>query len=118
MYRSITHTPSNKRVFGACLLSFMTLIAPIAAMGAATLRATAPAAAKATTKLPSAVVKSEAALFEPAPLAPPVPEPAPAPLVLPGITATKVDSFAPGDDVDNDGKADPGDKITNGAGAG
>src|ERR1700674_536439 len=35
MYRSIPQAPSNKRVFGACLLSFMTLMSPIASVAAA-----------------------------------------------------------------------------------
>jgi uncharacterized repeat protein (TIGR01451 family) len=96
MNRSIITNPSNKRVFGACLLSFMLLIAPIASVGAATLRATAPAAKKLT-----ANEKLEAALFEPlelSPVAPPVP----------AVTATKTDSFP----VHPSGKAQPGDQIT------
>src|SRR5882762_6725337 len=101
MYRSTPQTPSNKRVFGSCLLSFMTLIAPIASVGAATLRATVPAASKATTKQATASEKFmsalEAALFEPAP----------APLV-PAITATKTDTFP----VHPSGQAQPGDQIT------
>src|SRR6266550_1016423 len=115
MYRSIPQTSSNKRVFGACLLSFMTLIAPIAAMGAATLGATAPRASRAATGSFTTNEKLEAAPAESAPVAAPLPEPLPGPAPgapPPSITATKVDSFAPTDDVDGDGKADPGDKIT------
>ncbi|HYJ84727.1 MAG TPA: Ig-like domain-containing protein, partial [Pyrinomonadaceae bacterium] len=94
MNRSIITTPTNKRVFGACLLSFMILIAPIASVGAATLRATTPPANKQL----SANEKMEAALFEPAPVGPPVPS----------VTATKTDSFP----VHPGGKAQPGDQIT------
>src|SRR6267142_5851575 len=98
MYRSVTTTPSNKRVFGACLLSFMMLITPIASLGAATLRATAPPAAKAATKQLTADEKLEAALFEPASALPPVPV----------VTATKTDTFP----VHPSGQAQPGDQIT------
>ena len=101
MYRSIAQTPSNQRVFGACLLSFMILIAPIASVGAATLRATTPAfrdASKAAKAELSANEKLEAALLE---SAPPVP-------LVPAITATKTDTFPP----HPSGQAQPGDQIT------
>ena len=50
MYRSIPQSTSNLRVFNACLLSFMILIAPIASVAAATLRATTPSRAITRTK--------------------------------------------------------------------
>src|SRR6476620_3542179 len=33
MYRFVTNTPDAKRMFGACLLSFAMLVAPIASFG-------------------------------------------------------------------------------------
>src|SRR2546421_7404952 len=97
MHQSIPQTPSHARVFTACLLSFMILMAPIASIAGATLRATAPA--RATKKQLSAAEKLEAALFEPAL----------APVVSPIISATKTDSFS---DPDGDGKAVPSATIT------
>jgi uncharacterized repeat protein (TIGR01451 family) len=85
-------------VFGACLLSFMMLITPIASVAAATLRAAAPPAAKAATKQLTADERLEAPLFEPASALPPVPV----------VTATKTDTFP----VHPSGQAQPGDQIT------
>src|SRR5882724_10354875 len=97
MYQSIPQTPSHTRVFTACLLSFMLLIAPLASVAAATIRATEPAVNKTTKKQLSAAERLEAALFEPA-----------LPVVGPVITATKVDSFPS----HPSGQAEPGDAIT------
>ncbi|MEK6281956.1 MAG: Ig-like domain repeat protein [Acidobacteriota bacterium] len=107
MYRSIPQTPSNRRVFGACLLSLMTLIAPIASVGAATRRAIVPLAVK-NNKDPESAQPS---LVEPAAAMPaPAPVPAPVPMLAVGpITATKTDSFP---DPDGDGKAELGEVIS------
>ncbi|HVQ36362.1 MAG TPA: Ig-like domain-containing protein, partial [Pyrinomonadaceae bacterium] len=98
MYRAIPQAPVAGRVFIACLLSFMTLIAPIASVGAATLRATAPPVSRARVKELAANEKSEAGLFEPIPAGAPVP----------AITATKTDTFP----VHPSGQAQPGDQVT------
>ena len=98
------HSGAGVRVFGACLLSFMILIAPIASVGAATLRATTPAfrnTSKTAKPELTANKKLEAGLFEP-----PV-ESSAAPLV-PAITATKTDTFPS----HPSGQAQPGDQIT------
>src|SRR5688572_881844 len=107
MYQSIPQTTSNSRVFGACLLSLMTLLAPIASVGAATRGAIVPR----TVKNNKATESAEPSLIEPAAAMPapaPVPAPAPMPAVGP-ITATKSDSFP---DPDGDGKAELGETIT------
>ncbi len=96
MHQSVPQTPSHARVFTACLLSFMILMAPIASVAAATLRATAPASV--TKKQLSAAEKLEASLFEPAL----------APVVSPIISATKADTFPS----HPSGQAEPGDTIT------
>jgi uncharacterized repeat protein (TIGR01451 family) len=120
MYRSIPQSTSNLRVFNACLLSFMILIAPIASVAAATLRATTPFRAITRTKRqPVTTEDLESSLFEPkttaaampvtSSLPAPFPAAAPAPPpVGPVITASKVDSFT---DAEGDG-ADLGQAIT------
>jgi uncharacterized repeat protein (TIGR01451 family) len=94
---------SNLRVFLACLLSFMTLIAPIASVAAATGNdarfASATSSANSRSKA-SAVEKLESFLFT---------NPSAAPAATPDITAIKTASFA---DADSDGKAEFGQTIT------
>lgn len=92
---------SNLRVFLACLLSFMTLIAPIASVAAAT-RNDARAASSSSTdaKSKTAEEKLDSFLFS---------NPSAAPLATPDIKATKIDSFA---DSDGDSKAELGETIT------
>jgi CSLREA domain-containing protein/uncharacterized repeat protein (TIGR01451 family) len=94
-------SPNNLRVFNACLLSFLTLLAPIASVGAATIRATAPAseATRTTKNQPTTQVEPAAA---------PASMSVPAAMPVPGLTATKVDAFA---DSDGDGKAALGETI-------
>lgn len=97
---------SNLRVFFACLLSFMTLIAPIASVAAATRNdSRASSRAKADAKSQRAADdKLDSFLFtNPATAA------AAAPLATPDITATKAATFA---DSDSDGKAELGETIT------
>ena len=71
MYRSMPQNPSNKRVFGACLLSFLMLIAPMASVGAAVRRATMPVAkAKVSRTLIESGLHNTVAPEPVAPLAP------------------------------------------------
>jgi large repetitive protein len=93
---------SNLRVFLACLLSFMTLIAPIASVAAATRNdSRAPSSSNTDAKSePTAEEKLESYLFS---------NPAAAPAATPDITATKAATFT---DSDGDNKAELGETIT------
>src|SRR6267143_1893703 len=93
MYQSIPQTPSNKRVFGACLLSFAILITPIAALAAP--RSGGRPTVKQNSVPPNKTESSAREAF--------INPSAPAP-VAPTITATMVDSL---ENDDGDGKIDP-----------
>jgi len=90
MSTSLAQNSSVLRIFTACLLTFMTLLGPIAPVGAATISATTPSN-------PGSIKPNFKE--EPNPLSP----------AVPNITATKTDSFP---DPNIDGKADPGETIT------
>ncbi len=93
---------TNLRVFLACLLSFMTLIAPIASVAAATRndsRASSASSADAKSKA-TAEEKLESYLFS---------NSSAAPVATPDITATKAATFT---DSDGDNKAELGETIT------
>jgi uncharacterized repeat protein (TIGR01451 family)/CSLREA domain-containing protein len=96
MNRSLRTSPSNLRVFTACLLSFLMLLAPVATL-AASVKAAEANTAKGQSKL-TADQKLESFLFN-----------APAPVATPDVKATMTDSFA---DADADGKAEFGETIT------
>ena len=102
MTRSIPRSShSNLRVFIACLLSFMTLMAPIVPVAAAIKGAEARTAPKPAAKANlTPEEKMESYLFKPTAAAPPV---------GPVITATKKDTF---NDPNADGKAELNDVIT------
>src|SRR5688500_142260 len=89
MYRSIPQTPSNKRVFGACLLSFAILITPLAALAAP--RTSVRPTGKQTSVPPNRTKSSAREAFINAPAPPPI---------VPAITATMVDSIE-NDDADD-----------------
>jgi methionine-rich copper-binding protein CopC len=102
MTRSIPRSShSNLRVFIACLLSFMTLMAPIIPVAAAVKGAVARTAPKPAAKANlTPEEKMESYLFKPTAAAPPV---------GPVITATKKDTF---NDPNLDGKAELNDVVT------
>ncbi len=93
---------SNLRVFLACLLSFMTLIAPIASVAAATRYDSRTSSASSTDakSKSSSEEKLESYLFT---------NPPAAPVATPDITATKAATFT---DSDGDLKAELGETIT------
>ncbi|HVQ38070.1 MAG TPA: Ig-like domain-containing protein, partial [Pyrinomonadaceae bacterium] len=127
MYRSLTTTPSNKRVFGACLLSFMMLITPLASIAAprryvATKPPSVPS--KESNPKSDSLPANEADLFVPAAdpgtlidlrfahAAAAVTAVSFLPPAAGDVTATMVDSqVAVVDDLNSDGNADPGEKI-------
>ncbi len=139
MYRSIPRARGNFRVLYACLLSFMTLMAPLASVAAASpnYRSTArtTAAPGATTTNTAASVEKpaesldaqEASLFLPAAPSAPLPLSStssrfasasggvtPVSFFLPAagdVTATMSDASVGTDDANGDGNVDPGDKI-------
>ncbi len=93
-----TSSHSNLRVFTACLLSFLMLLAPVATLaGPANAAEAANAAAEARRKL-TADQKMESFLFN-----------APLPAATPDMSATMTDAFADGD---GDLKAEFGETIT------
>ncbi len=92
---SIPPHSSLSRVFTACLLASLTLLAPIASVGAATINATTPVRSRAQQNQPKAAAQP-ATLEAAAPLAP-------------NISATKTDSFP---DPNGDNKADPGETVS------
>jgi uncharacterized repeat protein (TIGR01451 family) len=107
MYRSVPPPSSTLRVFNACLLSFLTLLAPIASVAAATRRGTTPATSANRSTEPVNTTATEPAINTKVEYAA-VPQPLPP--VVPVITASMPDVLV---DNDADGLLDPNDGTLN-----